>query len=205
MTISEYIGSRIRAQRTEQGITQGNLAALVGMARPSIGMIENGKQMIAVEKVYLFANALYCELSDLMPSWRCVNFQKGELYWANLILGLLLQGEEIVYEKYSRISVIQKMIADGLLIKRLSDVGNYIIDFVPKLFSEFRGKLYLIPLSVDKMEDDFISFSARPTVRPMETCSFRKMYGYDILIEQDGCVIIESESHVLVDNGDLLL
>lgn len=60
------IGQRIRHQREMNGQTQEQLAAIVGMSRPSIINIEQGKQRIMIHDLRDFSLALRLPVSKFL-------------------------------------------------------------------------------------------------------------------------------------------
>lgn len=62
--IDEEIGLRIRAARLSCGMTQGALAAAVGIHRQQIERFERGLQHISVERLQRIAKALNVRISE---------------------------------------------------------------------------------------------------------------------------------------------
>jgi transcriptional regulator with XRE-family HTH domain len=62
--------SRIRKNRTPKPLTQQELAERTGgkVSRSSIANIERGLQHVSLAQLYLLANALDVEVSDLLPA-----------------------------------------------------------------------------------------------------------------------------------------
>lgn len=53
------------------GLTQANVASLVGLSRVSIANIEAGRQSVSLDRVPAYAKALRCRIADLLPpQWR---------------------------------------------------------------------------------------------------------------------------------------
>lgn len=65
--IYEEIGQRIRKLRKSRHLTQSQLAEKVKMSRPSISLIESGKQKTSIKRLYLFNTALECSIYLLLP------------------------------------------------------------------------------------------------------------------------------------------
>lgn len=59
-SVSASIGQRIRWARDAVGVTQEELASALGMRRPSLSDIENGKQEIVASRLYEIALLLDC-------------------------------------------------------------------------------------------------------------------------------------------------
>jgi transcriptional regulator with XRE-family HTH domain len=58
---------RLRRRRRLAGLTVRELAAKAQVSVGSISMLENGKQSAGVKMLADLANALGCEIADLMP------------------------------------------------------------------------------------------------------------------------------------------
>ena len=61
-------GRKVRDIRKAKGIAQEKLALLSGIDRSYVGRIERGEVNITLEKVYIIAGVLCCEITDLLPS-----------------------------------------------------------------------------------------------------------------------------------------
>jgi len=66
-SLENRFGELVRIARKECGVSQEELAGLAGIDRSYMSRIERGIVSISLEKVYLIANALNCEISDLLP------------------------------------------------------------------------------------------------------------------------------------------
>lgn len=66
--IYEEIGKRIREARENKKLTQEELGKLVDLTRTSITNIERGKQKIAIDGLYKFANILSVTVFSLLPN-----------------------------------------------------------------------------------------------------------------------------------------
>jgi transcriptional regulator with XRE-family HTH domain len=62
-----YFGQRVRALREERGLSQENLAHLVGMAQARLPAIEAGRRDVRLTTIRRFAQALGVTLSELLP------------------------------------------------------------------------------------------------------------------------------------------
>ena len=62
------LGLRIRKQREVRGLTQKDLADLVGLSRTSVTNIECGRQRLLVDQLFQIANALAVSLGELFPA-----------------------------------------------------------------------------------------------------------------------------------------
>ena len=65
--IYKFIGGFIRRRRKRLQLTQGQLAAQVGISRASLANIETGRQSVVVHQVYSIAAALKLDPNDLLP------------------------------------------------------------------------------------------------------------------------------------------
>lgn len=61
------IGSLVAEKRKALKISQTNLAELCGLQRPSVVLIEKGRQRLPIDGLYRVASALRCEICDLLP------------------------------------------------------------------------------------------------------------------------------------------
>ncbi|GAM63327.1 transcriptional regulator [Vibrio ishigakensis] len=65
--LAKQFGANLRKIRREKGISQDNLALLAEIDRSYVGRIERGEVNITLEKAYQLANALKCDLNQLLP------------------------------------------------------------------------------------------------------------------------------------------
>lgn len=63
----EFLGKRIRKHRRDRGHTQEELAKLISLSRTSVTNIERGRQRLPLHQLLQVAEALDCELHDLLP------------------------------------------------------------------------------------------------------------------------------------------
>ncbi|MGI9501536.1 MAG: helix-turn-helix domain-containing protein [Geminicoccaceae bacterium] len=63
---SEF-GAAVYQRREGAGMSQDELANLIGMTRPSVCNIERGRQRVYVHKAVMIAQALGVEFEDLLP------------------------------------------------------------------------------------------------------------------------------------------
>lgn len=66
-TFYKQIGTTLRAAREAQGMTQGELASVVGLSRTSLTNIELGRQRILVDQLADLATALHVSVTSLIP------------------------------------------------------------------------------------------------------------------------------------------
>jgi len=65
-----YFGKNLRNARTSKNISQENLAFLAKIDRSYLGRIERGEVNITLEKTYALAEALECQLCELLPNMK---------------------------------------------------------------------------------------------------------------------------------------
>jgi transcriptional regulator with XRE-family HTH domain len=70
--ITDLIGKRVLARRTERELTQEQLAQLTGLTRQTISLIERGVVAPGWETLYTIAAILKCDVEELVPSLRQV-------------------------------------------------------------------------------------------------------------------------------------
>ena len=61
------IGARIKARRVQLKWTQAKLASAIQMSRPSLANIEQGRQGILVHQLFIIADRLRLQVTDLLP------------------------------------------------------------------------------------------------------------------------------------------
>ncbi|RMF15281.1 MAG: helix-turn-helix domain-containing protein [Alphaproteobacteria bacterium] len=66
--IERYVGQRIRARRTERGVTQQELARALGISYQQVQKYENGSNRISAGRLYVVARLLGVDLSYFFPS-----------------------------------------------------------------------------------------------------------------------------------------
>lgn len=64
--LKQIIRENIRARRAEQGLTQADLAILMGVTAPAISQIERGYTSLSVEMLAKIADALAVQPSMLL-------------------------------------------------------------------------------------------------------------------------------------------
>ena len=62
-------GKKVRAQRTNLGLSQEELASRAGVHRTYIGMIERSEKNITLENIEKVVKALNLKLSDFFPDF----------------------------------------------------------------------------------------------------------------------------------------
>lgn len=69
MTFQEELANNIRATRLDRGMTQEDLADLVGVKRNTISQYETKRRYISLEMVVRISIALRISLADLIPEY----------------------------------------------------------------------------------------------------------------------------------------
>lgn len=69
-TIRARVGSRIRAIRIEQGLTQEGLALASGVTRNILIDVEHGRRSLLYERLFDIAEALHVQVGDLTDAAR---------------------------------------------------------------------------------------------------------------------------------------
>jgi transcriptional regulator with XRE-family HTH domain len=65
--IYQALGTKVREARRRKNMTQGRLAAGIGVSRASIAQIESGNQKLPLHRVYDLAGVLDVSVLDLLP------------------------------------------------------------------------------------------------------------------------------------------
>ncbi|NOH19474.1 helix-turn-helix domain-containing protein [Vibrio cyclitrophicus] len=65
--LAANFGKKLREIRKLKGISQDKLALIAGIDRSYMGRIERGEVNITLEKVYELAEALECNITELLP------------------------------------------------------------------------------------------------------------------------------------------
>ncbi|AYV36562.1 helix-turn-helix domain-containing protein [Aeromonas veronii] len=65
--LAKKFGNTIRERRLRLGISQDALALMTDIDRSYVGRIERGEVNVTLEKAYKIAQALDCDIQDLLP------------------------------------------------------------------------------------------------------------------------------------------
>ncbi len=65
--LAVQFGLKLRKKRKEMGISQDKLALLAEIDRSYAGRIERGEVNVTLEKAYLLAEVLDCDVRELLP------------------------------------------------------------------------------------------------------------------------------------------
>lgn len=60
-------GNLLRAKRNKLGISQEEFAFQSGLHRTYVGSVERGERNLSLENIFVFAKALRCHPTDLIP------------------------------------------------------------------------------------------------------------------------------------------
>lgn len=66
--MDKVVGQKLRELRTQQGMTQQDLAAVLGLSYQQVQKYESGTNRISAGKLYFFAKALGVKVSDFYES-----------------------------------------------------------------------------------------------------------------------------------------
>lgn len=69
--MNDLIGLALRQLRIERGLTQADMARLLGLHRPAYTLIESGRQRLTAEHLLLVSVALGVPLSELEERIAC--------------------------------------------------------------------------------------------------------------------------------------
>ncbi|WP_139463766.1 helix-turn-helix domain-containing protein [Aeromonas veronii] len=65
--LAKKFGGTIRERRLRLGVSQDALALMTDIDRSYVGRIERGEVNVTLEKAYKIAQALDCDIQDLLP------------------------------------------------------------------------------------------------------------------------------------------
>ncbi|EGR2511287.1 helix-turn-helix domain-containing protein [Vibrio cholerae] len=65
--LASAVGKCIVKMRKSKGLSQEKLALQAGIDRSYVGRVERGEVNLTVEKLYNFAEALGCDVKELLP------------------------------------------------------------------------------------------------------------------------------------------
>lgn len=65
-TVAERVGANVRAEMTRAGISQTELAAVLGVSQPALSKRLLGKQVFDVEELTRVAEALRLDVAELL-------------------------------------------------------------------------------------------------------------------------------------------
>lgn len=71
-TLYHHIGTAVRQRRERLGMTQGQLAAAIGLLRTSIVNLEAGRQRVPLHTLYPICAVLGVEVAEMLPNVRAV-------------------------------------------------------------------------------------------------------------------------------------
>lgn len=65
--LAKRFGQKLKDKRKSLGVSQDKLSLLSGIDRSYVGRIERGEVNITLEKAYELAEALGCDIRDILP------------------------------------------------------------------------------------------------------------------------------------------
>jgi transcriptional regulator with XRE-family HTH domain len=75
-----YFGQNVRDTRKKQQISQENLALIAGIDRSYMSRVERGIVSITLQKAYVIAQALQCDVKDLLPTMEQLSSSNKDPY-----------------------------------------------------------------------------------------------------------------------------
>ena len=104
--------SRLRKARSNSGLTQQQVAKLIGIHRPTISDIENGQRKITTEELLSFA-----KIYEVSPSW-LLGIKEKHIESDDLVRGL---AQELATLKQRDLNKVLKLLASIHRSKRTSN------------------------------------------------------------------------------------
>lgn len=68
--VLRIIGSRVRTRRKLHNMNQEDLSKKLKLTRSSVANIETGRQNLGIRRLVQIADALKCDIADLLPKIR---------------------------------------------------------------------------------------------------------------------------------------
>lgn len=65
--LAKRFGQKLKEKRKSLGVSQDKLSLLSGIDRSYVGRIERGEVNITLEKAYELAEALGCDIREILP------------------------------------------------------------------------------------------------------------------------------------------
>lgn len=65
--LRKYLGERIKSRRNQLGMKQKDLASRMGVSRATLANVETGRQNMLLHHLYLYAEELELDVTDLLP------------------------------------------------------------------------------------------------------------------------------------------
>ncbi len=76
--LTMYVAGKIEEYRDDISMTQDELAMKVGLSRPSLVNMENGRQGISIKRIFDFSRILGVKPDQLLPSTEWYEANKGK-------------------------------------------------------------------------------------------------------------------------------
>jgi transcriptional regulator with XRE-family HTH domain len=73
-------GQNVRDTRKKQQISQENLALIAGIDRSYMSRVERGIVSITLQKAYVIAQSLQCDVKDLLPTMEQLSSSNKDPY-----------------------------------------------------------------------------------------------------------------------------
>jgi transcriptional regulator with XRE-family HTH domain len=89
------LGAAIAERRKSKGLTQGQLAAALGIAQESLCLIETGENAPRIQRLQDIADVLSCSVADLFRKVSPETLKKGERI-AEMIYALPVPFQDVV-------------------------------------------------------------------------------------------------------------
>lgn len=67
LSISQKVGINMKLVRESKALTLEEAARLIHVCKSTLWRMENGERLLRVDDVYEFANAIGCQVKDLLP------------------------------------------------------------------------------------------------------------------------------------------
>ena len=99
-----YVGRQISDRRRGR-YTQGQLASVLGISRTSVTNLERGRQRAPLHYLLQIAEALGCEIADLLPSHSQLGASSGSIESVEVV-GTLTPTVRAIIQRYSKRSEV---------------------------------------------------------------------------------------------------
>lgn len=107
-SITIQLGEKIRSRRKQLGLTQEQLAEMLGVGHQALSRIEQGHMAPKMDRLPAIAQALQCTVADLFRSPDDTHASYASRL-ADLLSGLSNQRQEFVFQHISSLIFLLKM------------------------------------------------------------------------------------------------